>query len=75
MPADHLAFRVNSEGQGAAFTLLTTAPGPDRAPIHDRQMVILERADWSSWLDMSRPEGELLQPLPAGCLTVEQVRP
>ncbi|MBN8900192.1 MAG: SOS response-associated peptidase family protein, partial [Rhodospirillales bacterium] len=28
-----------------AFTLLTTAPGPDVAPIHDRQMVVLERAD------------------------------
>ncbi len=29
-----------------AFTLLTTAPGPDVAPIHDRQMVVLERRDW-----------------------------
>lgn len=59
----------------AAFTLLTTAPGPDVAPIHDRQMVILERADWPAWLDQTLPETELLQPLPAGCLTVEQVRP
>ena len=57
-----------------AFTLLTTAPGPDVAPIHDRQMVVLERAAWAAWLDLSKPEAELLQPLPAGRLQVEQVR-
>jgi putative SOS response-associated peptidase YedK len=57
-----------------AFTLLTTAPGPDVAPIHDRQMVVLERADWLAWLELSRPEAELLQPLRAGSLHVEQVR-
>ena len=57
-----------------AFTLLTTAPGPDVAPIHDRQMVVLERADWLAWLDLSRPEAELLRALPAGSLHVEQVR-
>jgi putative SOS response-associated peptidase YedK len=37
-------------------------------------MVILDRADWSAWLDLSRPEGELLRALPAGSLAVEQVR-
>ena len=57
-----------------AFTLLTTAPGPDVAPIHDRQMVVLERADWLAWLELSQPHTELLQPLPAGSLHVEQVR-
>lgn len=67
-------WRPMPEGQGAAFTLLTTEPGPDVAPIHDRQMVILERDDWAAWLDMTRPETELLQPLPAGSLQVEQVR-
>jgi putative SOS response-associated peptidase YedK len=57
-----------------AFTLLTTAPGPDVAPIHDRQMVVLERADWTAWLDLTKPEAELLRPLPAGSLRVERVR-
>jgi putative SOS response-associated peptidase YedK len=57
-----------------AFTLLTTAPGPDVAPIHNRQMVVLERRDWPAWLDLTRPEPELLRPLPAGSLQVEQVR-
>jgi putative SOS response-associated peptidase YedK len=59
---------------GAAFTILTTHPGPDVAPIHDRQVVVLERSDWAAWLDLSRPEADLLRPLPAGSLKVEQVR-
>jgi len=61
-------------GAGEAFTLLTTEPGPDVAPIHDRQMVILERVDWPAWLDLTRPKSQLLRPLPAGSLTVEQIR-
>jgi putative SOS response-associated peptidase YedK len=59
---------------GEAFTLLTTAPGPDVAPIHDRQMVVLDRSDWSAWLEQTGNETELLRPLPAGSLRVEQVR-
>jgi len=61
-------------GGGDAFTLLTTEPGPDIAPIHNRQPVVLDRAEWRSWLDGARPERELLAPLPAGALKVEQVR-
>jgi putative SOS response-associated peptidase YedK len=68
-------WRPMPDGSGAAFTLLTTEPGPDVAPIHDRQMVVLDRADWVAWLDLTRPEAELLKPLPAGTLEVEQVRP
>jgi putative SOS response-associated peptidase YedK len=67
-------WRPMPNGEGDAFTLLTTEPGPDVAPIHDRQMVVLERADWRAWLELSRPEAELLQPLPEGALQVEQVR-
>ena len=62
------------DGAGDAFTLLTTEPGPDVAPIHDRQVVVLERSDWPRWLDLKEPEAELLRPLPAGSLKVEQVR-
>ncbi len=57
-----------------SFALLTTAPGADVAPIHDRQVVVLERDAWRSWLDLTRPEDELLRPLPAGSLAVERVR-
>jgi putative SOS response-associated peptidase YedK len=59
---------------GAAFTLLTTEPGPDVAPIHDRQMVVLDRADWVAWLEQTGNETELLAALPRGSLSVEQVR-
>ena len=57
-----------------SFTLLTCEPGPDVAPIHDRQVIVLERPDWQAWLDQSRPESDLLRPLPEGALAVEQVR-
>jgi len=61
-------------GAGEAFTILTTEAGADVAPIHNRQVVVLDRADWLAWLDLTRPEGELLRPLPAGRLIAEQVR-
>src|SRR6201997_5449150 len=67
-------WRPMPDGAGEAFTLLTTEPGPDVAPIHDRQMVVLEPGDSLAWLDLTRPEAELLRPLPAGSLAVEQVR-
>jgi putative SOS response-associated peptidase YedK len=57
------------------FTMLTTKPGPDVAPIHDRQVALLAREDWRAWLDLSRPEGQLLAPLPAGSLNVRLERP
>jgi putative SOS response-associated peptidase YedK len=60
--------------RGEAFTLLTTDPSPDVAPIHDRQMVVLERSDWSAWLEQTDNEADLLRALPAGSLQVEQVR-
>lgn len=60
--------------QPPAFTMLTTAPGPDVAAIHNRQVVVLRPEDWRHWLHLTRPESELLHPLPAGSLTVEQVR-
>jgi putative SOS response-associated peptidase YedK len=68
-------WREGQANQPPAFTMLTTAPGPDVAPIHNRQVVVLRPQDWRHWLNLSRPEGELLQPLPAGSLSVEQVRP
>jgi putative SOS response-associated peptidase YedK len=65
---------VEIDGGGDAFALLTTEPGPDVAPIHNRQMVVLERSDWLAWLDLTKVEPELLRPLQAGSLTVEQGR-
>ncbi|WP_105382020.1 SOS response-associated peptidase [Neorhizobium alkalisoli] len=65
------------EGQGnkpPAFTMLTTTPGPDVAPIHNRQVVVLRPEDWGHWLHLTKPESELLRPLPEGSLAVEEVR-
>jgi putative SOS response-associated peptidase YedK len=67
-------WRPMPDGNEDAFTLLTTEPGDDVAPIHNRQVVILERADWQAWLDLTRREADLLRPLPAGSLIVDQVR-
>jgi putative SOS response-associated peptidase YedK len=33
-----------------------------QAPIHNRQVVVLDRSNWPPWLDLSRPEsGGLLK--------------
>jgi putative SOS response-associated peptidase YedK len=58
---------------GEAFTMLTMPPGPDIAPYHDRQIVILDRADWAAWLNPSISAKALLKPLPSGGLAVERV--
>lgn len=67
-------WREAVEGDTPAFTMLTTEPGPDIAPYHDRQVVILQPGDWAAWLYLMRPEAELLRPLQEGCLGVETVR-
>jgi putative SOS response-associated peptidase YedK len=54
------------------FTMLTTEPGPDVAPYHDRQVAVLRREDWAAWLDLTRPEAKLLRPLEAGSLVVHR---
>ena len=54
--------------------MLTTAPSADVAPYHDRQVAVLPPEDWAAWLYLSKPEAELLRPLPEGSLEVETVR-
>jgi putative SOS response-associated peptidase YedK len=60
---------------GEAYTMLTVAPGPDVAAYHNRQIVVVDRADWGRWLDPAVPAGELVRPLPAGSLDVAPVVP
>jgi len=55
---------------GEAFTMLTTDPGPDVAPYHNRQVAVLPPGDWKAWLDGTVPARDLLKPLPEGTLTV-----
>jgi len=54
--------------------MLTTEPGPDVKPIHDRQIVVLRPEDWAAWLWLTKPEAELLRPLKQRSLSVETVR-
>ena len=56
------------------FTLLTTEPGPDMAPYHNRQVVVLPREQWADWL-AGAPEADLLRPGPAGSLKVTRDSP
>ena len=62
-----------NESAGEAFTMLTTEPGPDVAPYHNRQIVIVDRTDWGRWLDPAVPAREICKPLPAGSLAVARV--
>lgn len=58
-----------------AWTMLTTEPGPDIAPYHDRQIVVLDGGRGTDWLNLQRSQRELLKPSAAGSLTVEKVFP
>jgi putative SOS response-associated peptidase YedK len=58
-----------------AFAMLTTSPGPDVSPYHDRQIVILRPELWADWLFLQPGnEGQLLKHLPAGALAHSVVR-
>lgn len=55
-----------------AWAMLTTAPGADIAPYHDRQVVVLNPEHAAAWLS-GAPEAGLLRPSPEGCLRAERV--
>ena len=63
-------WRSGAAGGEDAWTMLTCAPGPDVAPYHDRQVVVLGLEKWAAWLSGARNEGEILVPSPAGTLSV-----
>jgi len=56
---------------GEAFTMLTTEPGPDIAPYHNRQIAVLPASDWKAWLNPAVPARDLLKTLPPGTLEVQ----
>ncbi len=58
---------------GEAFTMLTCEPGPDIAPYHSRQVVLMPRASWAGWLAGDIPAADLIAPTPAGTLRVARV--
>lgn len=55
---------------GEAFTMLTCPPGPDIAPYHDRQVVVLTPPDCFGWLDPGSPAEAFIQSQPEGTLMV-----
>jgi putative SOS response-associated peptidase YedK len=68
---------ISRPGQGnqpPSFAMLTTAPGPDVAPYHNRQVVVLRPEDWAAWLYLTKTEAELLRALPESALEVTTVR-
>lgn len=71
MPGSPL-FWIAGIVKNGAWTMLTTEPGPDVAPYHDRQVVVLAGQHGRDWLDLARPAAEILRALPAGELAVER---
>jgi putative SOS response-associated peptidase YedK len=67
-------WREQRGNQPPAFSMLTTTPGPDVQPFHNRQIAVLCPQDWKSWIYLEKAEAELLRPLPTGSLHEETVR-
>ena len=61
------------QGAAPAFTMLTCEPGPDVAPVHNRQIVGLDRNQWAAWLHPQTAEADLLKPSALGSLKAEKV--
>jgi putative SOS response-associated peptidase YedK len=57
---------------GPSFTLLTSPPGADVAPYHDRQIVLLSPRDCLAWLDPAHEAADFTGPLPEGTLSVRR---
>ncbi len=61
-----------TDGRIESFTIVTTAPGPDCAPYHNRQPVILERDQWAIWLDTDADHEPFLKAGMEGVIAVER---
>jgi putative SOS response-associated peptidase YedK len=61
-----------ADGTVESFTILTCAPGPDCAPYHTRQPVILEPDQWGLWLDLTADAAPLMKAGGAGVIQVER---
>jgi putative SOS response-associated peptidase YedK len=65
-------WRPASQRWPASYAMLTIEANPDVVPYHDRQMAVIPRAELMAWLDLTRPEAELLRPHPAGSFGAER---
>jgi len=64
-------WRADETGSPQAFSLLTTEPGPDVAPYHDRGVVLASPERWADWLFADHFPADMVAPAPAGSLTVQ----
>ena len=63
-------WRAGEAGEGAAFALLTTEPGPDVAPYHDRGVIPVLSERWADWLFAESFPADVIAPPAAGRMTV-----
>jgi len=61
-----------TDGRVESFTIITTAPGPDCSPYHNRQPVVLEPDQWATWLDLSADPAPVLRAGLEGVIAVER---
>jgi putative SOS response-associated peptidase YedK len=57
-----------------AWALVTCAPGPEVASVHDRQPTLIRLSDWARFLTDKAWPVDLVQPSPAGTLKALQLR-
>jgi putative SOS response-associated peptidase YedK len=67
----HPLFFIAGVMRNEAWSMLTSEPGPDVAPFHLRQVVVLDGEGAARWL-RGGAEGDLLAPAPAGTLVAER---
>lgn len=72
--SDHEWFWIAGVEKQNCFSMLTTSPGPDVKPYHNRQICVLEPKDGPAWLNLSVADAQLLRPLPLGSLSVKTLR-
>ena len=63
-------WRAAHDDWPASYTLLTRDPGPDIAPFHSREIILLPQSAWRAWLFDETYRGDDLPVLPAGSLKV-----
>jgi len=76
------AWRPRGSGDNSAWhhtcTVITTASNHTLRAVHDRMPVVLERAEWETWLNPATPADQLealLNPAPESSLTFCRVSP
>ena len=63
-------WRAGEGGEAASFSLLTTEPGPDVEPYHDRGVIPVPMKRWADWLFGETFPADVIAPPEAGRLIV-----